>query len=679
MKNQTWVIVAVVVAVVALLCCCISVAGLIGWNIIRSDNAQEWTQSSEATAIAVPEEQLPTQDNPPSSNLGPGESVQPAGDGAKETLQTLESSLVPENEPDELAERLGGKTNVPEVVSTTPKIFEVGDQQTFWVSDTVNNDNFQVDAKLQYVTPHLYFWIENGVTFKERELKRLCEAFESKIYPTNREFFGSEWTPGVDGDVHLYILFARGVGGSVVGYFSSGDEVSPLAHPYSNAHEMFILNADNAMLGDEYTYGVLAHEFQHMIHWYRDRNEESWLNEGFSELASLLNGYDPGTAHYVFMSDPDLQLNDWPNDSDATYPHYGSGLMFTTYFLDRFGEDATKALVADPANGLDSVDDVLKQIGATDPATGKPLTADDVFADWVVANYINDSGVAEGQYAYRTLDQVPQVGNTEYLTDCSGSMINSDVSQYGADYIEINCTGDTTLTFQGSTTVGVLSESPHSGDYAFWSNKGDESDITLTREFDFTDVSAPLEMKYSIWYDLEKDYDYLYLTASVDGKTWQIVDTPSCTTNNPSGNSYGCGYNGVSDGWVTETVDLSAFAGEKVRLRFEYITDAAVNGEGLLLDDVSIPAINYASDFESDDGGWAPSGFVRIQNVLPQTYRVTVIQTHDGKTTVTPMELSDTASGKLNLQIKGGDRTVVVVSGTTPFTRQKATYSLEVR
>jgi len=40
-----------------------------------------------------------------------------------------------------------------------------------------------------------------------------------------------------------------------------------------------------------------------------------------------------------------------------------------TYFLDRFGEDATKALVKDPENGLDSVDGVLQQIKATDPQT----------------------------------------------------------------------------------------------------------------------------------------------------------------------------------------------------------------------------------------------------------------------------------------------------------------------
>ena len=188
------------------------------------------------------------------------------------------------------------------------------------------------------------------------------------MYPTNREFFGSEWSPGIDGDEHIYILYARGIGFSIAGYFSSADETHPLAHEYSNAHEMFLFNADNTDLGDEFTYGVLAHEFQHMIHWYQDRNETSYLNEGFSEVAAFLNGYDIGGFDWLYSTNPDLQLNDWPNDPNATTPHYGAGFLYLTYFLDRFGEDATKALVKDPENGLDSVDNVLNQIGATDPA-----------------------------------------------------------------------------------------------------------------------------------------------------------------------------------------------------------------------------------------------------------------------------------------------------------------------
>ena len=138
------------------------------------------------------------------------------------------------------------------------------------------------------------------------------ENFEEKTYPTNREFFGSEWTPGVDADPHLFILYAGGLGGSVAGYFSSADEYLPVVQEYANGHEMFLMSTEHVDLDEQYAYSVLAHEFQHMIHWYRDRNEETWIDEGSAELAAFLNGYSVGGHDRVFASNPDIQLTDWP-------------------------------------------------------------------------------------------------------------------------------------------------------------------------------------------------------------------------------------------------------------------------------------------------------------------------------------------------------------------------------
>ncbi len=200
----------------------------------------------------------------------------------------------------------------------------------------------------------------------------------------------------------------------------------------------------------------------------------------------------------------------------------------------------------------------------------------------------------------------------------------------------------------------------------------------MTHTFDFSQVSGPLSMTYWTWYDLEKDYDFAYLEASVDGQTWKLLKTPSCTTKNLSGNNYGCGYNAASQIWLNETVDLSQYAGKKVQLRFEYITDAAVNGEGLLLDDISIPAINYSTDFEKDDGGWQAKGFVRIQDTLPQTFSLSLIE--QGKTTVIKT-LQAKSDQTLSIPIQlGGDVNddVLVVSGTTRFTRQQANYQFRL-
>ena len=442
---------------------------------------------------------------------------------------------------------------------------------------------------------------------------------------------------------------------------------------------MFIINADTTGLNEDFTKGVLAHEFQHMIHWYRDRNEEGWMNEGFSELAAFLNGYDTGGFDYIFSANPDLQLNDWPNDPDATTAHYGSSFLFLTYFLDRFGEDATKAVVAEPENGLDSIDKILTDLNEKDPTTSKPVTADDVFTDWTVTNYLDDPSVEDGRYAYHNYTGAPTVFDTDTTSDCQGDWQSGTVSQYGADYIHFYCPGDFTLSFQGEGEVGVIPQGAHSGKFAFWSNKGDEFDMTLSHSFDFTNVSGDISMDYYTWYDLETDYDYLYLAASEDGQIWQILNTPDCTDTNPSGNSYGCGYNGESGGYIKQSVDLSQFAGKQVQLRFEYVTDAAVNGEGLLLDDISIPAIGYSTDFESDDGGWDAAGFVRMDNQLPQTYRVSII--HLGSSiSVQSFDVDPAQAIQATLHIANSSELVVlVVSGTTRYTRQEAPYYYSAR
>jgi hypothetical protein len=620
-------------------------------------------------ATPIPGTQLP----PPEPVIHLAQLAAPA-----DNLKLLEDTLVPINDLYELAERLQGKQGVPTALDAPAFPFQNGDAQSFWVSNTDTNDYFQVQASLRYVTEHAYFWIEDGVDYREDELAALAEAFESKIYPTNREFFGSEWTPGVDGDPHIYILYTSGVGGGIAGYFSSNDSYNPEIQEYSNGHDMFVFNSDNVALDEEFTYGVLAHEFQHMIHWYRDRNEATWVNEGFSDVAMLLNEYDTGGHDYLYALDPDLQLNDWPNDSDLTSPHYGASFLFLTYFLDRFGESATQALVNHAADGLEGIDQVLDTLAATDPLTAKAIRADDVFADWVVANYLLDGSIADGRYTYNNYPEAPQPSETESIRNCDDEVQTRDVRQYGVDYIRIECTGDKTLNFEGSILTNLLPASAHSGEYAFWSNKGDESDMTLTQLFDFSGQGGPLTLDYWTWYDIEEDFDYVYLLASEDGERWEMLSPPSGTGEDPTGANYGWGYNGASDGgpeWIQESVDLSQYAGKKVYLRFEYITDAAVNGEGLLVDDIAIPEIGYFSDFEQDDGGWQAQGFARVQNELPQRFRLSLITRRGGDITVTPVQLSADNSASLPLLFgEGVDEAILVVSGTTRYTRQPAAY-----
>ncbi len=684
-NNLSVVIVALLIAVLSCLCFLTLSGALFIFNVSRSDSPgneainSNWAGDPTATPVVVrpspTAEYTPQVENSQEVNEAPV----PITNDPEETRKILSDTIVPVNDVADLAQRLQGKIGIPPTLAPPPVPLEIGSRESFWVTNSDTDQTFQVQAELQYITDHSYFWIEEGVPFDSSELEELAQTFENQIYPTNREFFGSEWTPGVDSDPHLYILYATGLGNRVVGYFSTNDSYNPQVQEYSNGHEMFVLNADSTSLNRPYTYGVLAHEFQHMIHWYRDRNEASWMNEGFSDLAMFLNGYDIGGHDHLFAQDPDLQLTDWPNDPTRTAPHYGASFLFMTYFLDRFGEQATQSLVSDQANGMDSIDNVLHTLGITDTLTSEPITADDVFRDWTVASYLQDAHIADGRFTYHNYPSAPQPSATESIFNCEGQTYTRDVQQYGTDYISIMCDENITLNFEGSTQVGVLPVDPYSGRYSFWSNKGDESDMTLTQLFDFSQHSGPLTLTYWTWYDIEKDWDYLYLEASRDGENWQILTTPSGTGEDPIGANYGWGYTGTSGNgpesqWVQESVDISQFAGEQVYLRFEYITDGAVFGEGLLLDDVAIPEVGYFSDFEDDDGGWQAAGFARIQNLLPQNFQLTVIRKGDGIS----VENIPTGSGNaIAIPLAFGeeiDEVVLVVSGSTRFTRQPATY-----
>jgi hypothetical protein len=122
-----------------------------------------------------------------------------------------------------------------------------------------------------------------------------------------------------------------------------------------------------------------------MIQFASDRNDVSWLGEGFAEVGVFLNNYDVGGKDWVYASDPDLQLTTWGDSVGNNGPHYGQAFLYLTYFLDRFGEDATKALTSNPENDIPSVEDTLAQLDITDPLTGEIVTADDVLLDWAAA------------------------------------------------------------------------------------------------------------------------------------------------------------------------------------------------------------------------------------------------------------------------------------------------------
>jgi immune inhibitor A len=207
--------------------------------------------------------------------------------------------------------------------------------------------------------------------------------------------------------------------------------------------------------------------------------------------------------------------------------------------------------------------------------------------------------------------------------------------------------------------------------------------VMLTREFDLSDVSEAT-LEFWTWYDIEEDWDYAYVEIGADGgQTWEILTTPSGTPTNPNGNSFGWAYTGSSGGgetpeWIQEQVNLSAYTGQEVLVRFEHITDDSVNRPGFILDDVAIPEIGYFSDFEDGGDGWEPEGFIRHANVLPQRWLVQLIL-FGPETTVQRLELNENQAGEWAIPLDSRtDRAVVTVSGLAPVTTEVGSYGYQI-
>ena len=642
---------------------------------------------------------------PPSITLepfevGPLPTPRPLPDEAEETAQALAAAEIPESDLHELAIRfLGMPPETPRVAAARSPDYPIGTVRVFHVSNLDENRNFDIEAELVYKTEHVYMWVEKGLRLDQDRIQEAADLFEEHTYPTNREFFGSEWTPGVDGDPHLSILHARDLGHTVAGYFSSADEYVSAARADSNEMEMFYIHVERSTeVGDPFYNGVLAHEFQHMIHWYNDRNETTWLNEGCSELAMELNDrsypggrgiYDVGGSEYAYLDEPDTQLNTWPelDVTGAAAPHYGAAYLFMSYFLDRFGEDATKALVAHKENGLKSVDATLKS------GIAPGMTHLDLFADWVVANLIDDLSLDNGQYGYQSLDLGgPRIDAEFSKTTDYPQQREGTVSQYGVDYVEIESRQPLTLSFVGSDQVRLLATEAHSGKYMWWSNRADESDSRLTYVLDLSKATQA-ELAFWAWYHIEADWDYAYVVVgtAANGRipvdlgdpsiSWHILDdaTLQCTTANPNNGNLGCGFTGESDGWKYLSADLTPFVGQEIAIRFEYITDAAVNQPGLALDDIQLTVdgeVVLFDDVEAGEGLWRPEGFVRHANVLAQQWIVqAVLFSGDRPLEVQRLLFNNGSIGRWVLPFDATtNRAVIVISAVAPITTEPAQY-----
>ena len=206
-----------------------------------------------------------------------------------------------------------------------PDCCEVGHLKEFFVTDLIQRRNYTVEAELLAVSENAYWYADVETDLTAQEMEHTADVFEREIRPPIVDAIGDIWKPGVDGDPRLVVLHTPLA--AAAGYFSSSDSYPRSTHPHSNEREMIVMDGDWLRPGSRQYFGVLAHEFQHAVHWNLDIGEDVWVNEGISEVATELAGYEASFVD-VFIQYPEVQLNYWPDEPRDTIPHYGAATLF---------------------------------------------------------------------------------------------------------------------------------------------------------------------------------------------------------------------------------------------------------------------------------------------------------------------------------------------------------------
>ncbi|MBY6037212.1 immune inhibitor A [Fictibacillus nanhaiensis] len=141
---------------------------------------------------------------------------------------------------------------------------------------------------------------------------------------------------------------------------------------------------------------------------------------------------------------------------------------------------------------------------------------------------------------------------------------------------------------------------PENGNLFYWSTKGDNIHTTMTSpEFDLTGVTDAT-FTFRANYEIENgcDCDYLTVTAKTSDGEKKVIEVLGGNATNAEVDKY------TTNGkWVDKSYNLSEFAGKKVVLEFDYLTDGGLAPEGFALDNATLTTdgqVVFSDDSEGE-------------------------------------------------------------------------------
>lgn len=379
----------------------------------------------------------------------------------------------------------------PRASQTPQRVPTVGERRTFSVFRNPG-DFVQVDAVAEYVGARAAFFVDENAPsggYQQADLALFSQRFDDVIYPTVTGSFGDP--SDLDGNDRIVVLLSpavnaltpRGAPGFVGGFFF-GVDLLPEENG-SNAGEVFYslvpdpdgIHSDprsrDALMA--VTPAILAHEFQHMVHFNErvlalgaEANEAVWLSEGLAQYAEelvarayegALGGGDTESAglfrvgaverarRYLAGTDSVSLL---VSVGQGSLTERGAGFLYLLYLADRFGPSIAGELTASTRTGVENVE---FETGTEWPS---------LLSDWWAASLLDETSAGLAERAYPTIDLPDYLGDPFPLEpsalgggdfEVAGSMRSASARYY---IVTPAAGGSTTLRLGGEAGGGSL-------------------------------------------------------------------------------------------------------------------------------------------------------------------------------------------------------------------------------
>ena len=209
----------------------------------------------------------------------------------------------------------------------------------------------------------------------------------------------------------------------------------------------------------------------------------------------------------------------------------------------------------------------------------------------------------------------PELSGADMGGIAKSSVIKSDSPASTEEIVTILIQFSDVSFFPGSTSYWHIDTYNAYSGHSWWCGADEPSweaepgygnnwDESLIHEIDLTSATGTITLSFMHKYDMEGTYDFGYVDIYADG-SWT---TKKSYTNTG-------GWPGSPVNWISDSLDLSSYAGKIIKIRFRFISDSTWSDEDGLydsdgawyIDNVEITdsgGVIFSDDMESSVGDW---------------------------------------------------------------------------